>query len=332
MMIQVGVDERHVNAQRNAHASFLAEVTTMRSGIGNNDMNAAEGMLRFLTHWLAYHILGTDQAMARQIDSIRSGTPADLAFVAEERFSTSAMEPILVAMDGLFHQVSKRNRTLAELNQTLENKVLERTQALHDANQRLVDVISHLEAEKEESQRLSRELSLANQQLEAMAMTDTLTGLPNRRHALASLEREWTQSVAYKTALVCIMIDADGFKEVNDGYGHDAGDVVLRALANEISNAVRTDDTVCRLGGDEFLIICPFTALDGGMQVAEQVRAAVADMHIEAGIGIWHGSISVGVAEYRKDMEGLDALIKAADEGLYTAKRNGRNAVASVQI
>ncbi|WNV05001.1 GGDEF domain-containing protein [Candidatus Methylospira mobilis] len=331
MMAEVGVDERHVTAQSKAHAAFLDEISAMRGGV-THDIKAAENLLKFLTHWLAYHILGTDQAMARQVAAIQGGMPPAEAYDAEERFSTGAMEPILVAMDGLFHQVTERNRNLAELNLTLEAKVQERTQALFEANQRLVSVISNLEAEKEESQRLSRELSVANRQLEAMAMTDILTGLPNRRHAAACLEQEWGAAVWENIPLVCIMIDADGFKDINDLYGHDAGDVVLTALAEELKSAVRNDDIVCRIGGDEFLIICPRTALEGGMQVAAQVRLAVAAMRVKAGLGTWLGSISVGVAEFRNNMESFNALLNMADDGLYQAKRDGRNRVASVQV
>jgi hemerythrin len=140
--------------------------------------------------------------------------------------------------------------------------------------------------------------------------------------------REWEIAVRDGTALSCMMIDADGFKVINDTQGHDAGDVVLRALALQLRHAVRTDDIVSRLGGDEFFIICTATPLDGALKLAEKIRREVAAMRVCAGAGEWRGSISIGVATKTEQMRGLEDLMKAADEGVYAAKRNGRNCVA----
>jgi len=153
--------------------------------------------------------------------------------------------------------------------------------------------------------------------------------LPNRRHAMASLAQAWLTSVQDGTPLACMMIDADGFKQVNDKHGHDAGDDVLRQLSRQLRHAVRTDDIVCRLGGDEFLIICPATSLDGALQVAQSMRQEIAKLRVPVKGGEWLARISVGVAAKTAAMPGFEALIKAADEGLYQAKRNGRNCVAS---
>jgi hemerythrin len=205
-------------------------------------------------------------------------------------------------MNRLFAQASERNRELFELNRTLEARVAERT----------------------------RELLDANQQLENMAMTDVLTGLPNRRHALLALEAEWHKSVANGQPLACMMIDADGFKAINDTYGHDAGDEVLRQLSATLRDAVRNDDVVCRLGGDEFLIICATTTLIGAFQTAEKLRQTVSALRVAAGGGVWSGSISLGVAVRLEGMKGVDELLKTADKGVYLAKHNGRNCVATV--
>ncbi len=155
-----------------------------------------------------------------------------------------------------------------------------------------------------------------------------LTGLPNRRHAMRCLGLAWEESIKENSPLSCMMIDADGFKQINDNYGHDAGDEVLRQLSRNLQYAVRTDDIVCRLGGDEFLVICPHTPEVGAAQLAEKVRQTIAALHVPAGKGEWHGSISIGVAERKAAMGTLEELIKAADEGVYRAKKNGRNCVA----
>jgi hemerythrin len=126
-----------------------------------------------------------------------------------------------------------------------------------------------------------------------------------------------------------MLIDADGFKQINDTYGHAAGDEVLRQLSSQLKRLARADDIVCRLGGDEFLIICGHTSLDGALKMAEKIRRGIASLCIPAGGGEWRGSISVGVAERTDDMDTPADLMTAADSGVYRAKLNGRNCVAS---
>ena len=303
MMTAMRLDPRYVAQHRANHASFLDELTQLNNGVSASNRGAAKSLLEFLTHWLAYHILGTDQFMSKQIAAIQAGTPPDEAYLHHSLSEDPATNILLTALNGLFHQVSERNFDLLQLNKTLEARVSERTQALIEANQRLDD----------------------------LANTDTLTGLPNRRYAMRSFAREWEESVLEDSPLACMMIDADGFKVINDTHGHDAGDVVLRTLSKQLLHAVRNDDIVCRLGGDEFLIICVGTPLDGVMILAESIRKEVAALRVPAGQGEWVGSISVGVAVRTTEMAGLDELMKAADLGVYAAKRNGRNCVAISQ-
>ena len=173
-------------------------------------------------------------------------------------------------------------------------------------------------------------LSKANQKLGELALTDVLTGLSNRRYAMQNLKRLWGESIENNLPLACMMIDADGFKKVNDSYGHDAGDVVLCQLATELKDIVRTDDIVCRLGGDEFFIICPDTNEEGAMNIANIVHAKISQMTVKVADGVWHGSISIGVAVKRDSMKNLEELIKAADLGVYAAKSAGKNCVRIV--
>ena len=126
-----------------------------------------------------------------------------------------------------------------------------------------------------------------------------------------------------------MLIDADGFKQVNDSAGHEAGDLVLKALAACLGHAFRTDDLVCRLGGDEFVVLCPNTDLAGALHIAEIARQDVAAMVVAAGSSQWRGSVSIGVAVRTGAMPGAEALIKAADDAVYAAKRRGRNCVAT---
>ena len=299
LMVKEGIDRRHLEQHIQIHQSFLDEVNALCSGITETNIDSAKHLLNFLTHWLAYHILGEDQNMSRQIAAIRSGVSPSDAYIAEEKESDKATEPLLVALNGLFEQVSARNKELLLLNQSLEEKVAQRT----------------------------KELSEANIHLEELSLTDVLTGLPNRRHAMRYLASLWDESTKNDLPLVCMMVDADHFKEVNDTYGHDAGDVVLIELAKTLQGSLRTDDIVCRLGGDEFFIICPNTNQQGGMHIAELTRKQVSELRVSTGGEPWHGSISIGVASRSTNMKSYEELIKVADNGVYLAKEKGKNRV-----
>ncbi|MCD2448927.1 GGDEF domain-containing protein [Methylicorpusculum oleiharenae] len=304
LMLESGIDDRHLQFQKNEHNSFMQQVFAMKAELCPTSGAGSEQLLGFLINWLAYHILGVDQDMARQLAAIKAGKSAQDAYLADEKNRSQTTEPLLAALTGLFHQLSARNLVLQEMNKTLESKVQERTQALSDANV----------------------------QLEKIAMTDVLTELPNRRYAMNVLRQLWSATDAKASLLACMMIDADGFKQINDNYGHDSGDALLQVLARELKYSVRTDEIVCRLGGDEFLIICRDTPLEGAINLAELIRKNIANLQVTVGEGIWLGSISVGVAVRKDVMETPDALLKAADEGVYLAKRDGKNCVRSSQV
>lgn len=299
LMGEIGVDRRLLDAQIEAHQNFFHEVAAMHAAISNHHPEGASQLLDFLIHWLAYHILGADQNMARQIKAIQAGASPSECYEKEDVAGVNATGPLLGALNNLFQQVSARNKELVQLNRSLEVKVKERTKALSEANLHL----------------------------EELALTDVLTGLPNRRHAMRRLAELWDESGQKKTPLVCMMIDADDFKAINDTYGHDAGDLVLGELAKTLSHSFRNDDIVCRLGGDEFLVICPNTDLAGALHVAELAGTAVAKRHVPAGKGVWQGSISIGVAARTPETKSFEELITVADRAVYIAKHDGKNCV-----
>ena len=303
LMVSNGAYPSHIAHHRQEHAQFLQDIIHMHTSMAGDDREAAGALLDFLSNWLAFHILGTDRLMTWLMEAAQAGTSVEDALEAFKKTRDPATTTLLQAMSQLMHQVSERNRALFELNQTLEARVADRT----------------------------LELSELNKRLETIAMTDVLTGLPNRRQAMQVLEREWLTATQNGAPLACMMIDADGFKKINDTCGHDAGDTVLGQLAQCLQNAVRNDDVVCRLGGDEFLIICTNTPFDGAMLIAEKVCQEVSDLKVPAGLGVWVGSVSVGVAVRRPGMRGFEDLLKSADKGVYAAKANGRNCVASAQ-
>ena len=190
---------------------------------------------------------------------------------------------------------------------------------------------------REMLRRIAAETALTEraESLAVMAATDGLTGLGNRRAFEAELNRAWRQGVRARSALAVLMLDADCFKSYNDRYGHQAGDDVLRSIADCIKGSInRPFDFAARYGGEEFVILLPDTSLEGAMSVAECIRGAVAAMaipHDGSPSGI--ATISIGVAAGRpleREVEGW--FVNQADGALYESKRLGRNRVTAADI
>lgn len=304
LMLTLKLDQRHTAVHLNEHKNFINTITAIYHSISLDNIDQARSFLKFLIHWLAHHILFVDQDMARQVKAIETGIVPQEAYNEKAQKAENATEPLLAALNSLFDQVTARNKELQKLNESLEEKVAARTQ----------------------------ELLEANQHLEELSLTDVLTELPNRRHAMRYLASLWYESIQTNAPLVCMLVDADHFKQVNDTYGHDAGDVVLIELAKTLQRSLRNDDIVCRLGGDEFLVICPNTDHNGGMHIAEITREAVSELQIPTGEGFWQGSVSIGVAHRSAEMSHYEELIKEADKGVYLAKDAGKNAVRACGI
>ncbi|NLJ10166.1 MAG: diguanylate cyclase [Treponema sp.] len=162
--------------------------------------------------------------------------------------------------------------------------------------------------------------------LELMAVTDGLTGLYNHRFIFERLEEETAKVARYGRLLSIIMLDIDNFKQVNDTFGHRAGDEVILSVAHAIMASLRKTDVAGRYGGEEFLVLLPETDLKAAHIVAEKIRNTVALLQFETkDLAV---TISAGVAEAEKG-ESFEALINRADAKLYTAKRNGKNRVES---
>jgi diguanylate cyclase (GGDEF)-like protein len=196
--------------------------------------------------------------------------------------------------------------------------------------QRVVALKKQVAREMQEVQRYLEEVAAANQRWEQAAFTDALTGLPNRRYAMERLEQEWSSAVRNDRPLSCMLVDIDLFKRVNDTHGHAVGDLVLKSVSNVLRASIRTEDIVCRVGGEEFLVICVETSKEeAGSSAAERLRKAVANHIITTGTG-FNGrvTISVGVAERDRKNDTVDALIKSADSAVYAAKQAGRNRVS----
>lgn len=167
--------------------------------------------------------------------------------------------------------------------------------------------------------------------LALLASTDVLTSLPNRRALYAQAQIEIARARRFDHPLTVLMIDGDRFKSVNDTFGHDIGDAVLRCMADVIRQEIRTADVPGRLGGEEFVVILPETDMDGAIDLAERLRLAIreASVPLPSG-GSVQFTVSIGVALLSENDNGLEALLRRADSGLYKAKHAGRNRVVAV--
>lgn len=172
--------------------------------------------------------------------------------------------------------------------------------------------------------------------LEAMALTDGLTGLANRRAFDETLNREWRRTLREGTQLSLLLIDVDHFKKFNDQYGHQVGDDCLRTVSATLKQAVRPGDMVARYGGEEIAAILPSTATEGAIGMANQLRAAVEAIRMPharnpEGNGVITVSIGAATALSRAGgtMSMPAGLLQAADTALYKAKNKGRNSVES---
>jgi diguanylate cyclase (GGDEF)-like protein len=202
-----------------------------------------------------------------------------------------------------------RNRQLS----ATRKKLHQGEQTLHAANQALQHQLD--------------EIHVLQAQLREQAHRDPLTGLYNRRYLDATLARELARSAREAQPLSLMLIDIDHFKQVNDRYGHQAGDEVLKQLAALLNEQARSTDVVCRFGGEEFLLLLPNMPQDMALERAEHWRANFAALTVPCGLVQVQATLSIGIASYPEHGTLPDELIHHADLALYRAKADGRNRV-----
>ena len=185
------------------------------------------------------------------------------------------------------------------------------------------------ERDREQLKRFAAELAVTNRKLKHYALTDVLTELPNRRAGMESLSEAWSIASRTDQLMAVMLIDIDHFKRINDNYGHAIGDKVLQEVASSIRNIARKGDTFCRMGGEEFLVVCHNGNTDAKSAVlfAERLRQHVKEQKINIDDIQIQTSISIGVALKEAGMKSEDHLVNAADKALYAAKNAGRNKV-----
>jgi diguanylate cyclase (GGDEF)-like protein len=163
--------------------------------------------------------------------------------------------------------------------------------------------------------------------LRTMAMTDELTRLPNRRHLLAVAHERLADAKRSHKPVSILALDVDHFKRINDTFGHEVGDTVLRRVAETCRAALRHDDVIGRTGGEEFVVVLPHAGAERAMEIAERLRAAVERLEWADVDPALRVTVSVGVAERAPADDDFAALSRRADDSLYRAKERGRNRV-----
>jgi diguanylate cyclase (GGDEF)-like protein len=225
------------------------------------------------------------------------------AQASRQRITLFSIIAVLISLTVTFIAIwygRKLSRQLQDMNSYLEQKIYERTEFLLDTQKELLE---------------------DNNELTRMALTDNLTGLSNRTHMNQSLHKEFSRYERHNQRFGIIMLDIDKFKLINDKYGHDAGDKVLKKLATTIASAIRSSDFVARWGGEEFLICCTTIEEEDLLPIAETIRQLVAKTPFDHNAPV---TASLGCAAIVKG-ESISELIKRADVALYEAKNNGRN-------
>ena len=163
-----------------------------------------------------------------------------------------------------------------------------------------------------------------------LAMTDELTKLPNRRHILTFLGDQAKTAYEEEQPLSVIAFDIDHFKVVNDKFGHDGGDIALKAVADVANQALRRGDRVGRIGGEEFLVVLPGSTRKSAADVAERLRRSIEVTEIGKLPPGFRMTISLGVCEWKAGHESIEVLLKRSDKALYEAKNAGRNRMVEI--
>ncbi len=215
-----------------------------------------------------------------------------------------------------------------------------RITSLYDDNQKVNgrllvfrDVTDRKEVEKDLRRAMDRlqtqliEIGTLQSQLREQAIRDALTNLFNRRYLEETLERELARATRESYPLCVIMMDLDYFKDVNDTYGHEAGDVVLKTIAETVTKQSRHGDFVCRYGGEEFVLVMPNIGIEKARERAEALHQIIDDLNIPYGRFNLTTTISMGIAWYPAHGKTKEELMRAADMAMYVAKNTGRNRV-----
>jgi len=285
------------------------EVLSARNGVEAMRMMLTRGPGIVITDWMMPRMDGLELCRA-----IRSSEAIGLVYVimlTSHTEQSRLVEAFEAGADDYLSKPFSRKVLLARLG----------------AGERLIRLEDDLAKQNRAVHKTNADMAVLNRKLEEMATTDALTGLANRREAMTQLGQHWAAGQRSNQPLTCIMLDIDHFKQFNDTHGHDVGDLVLRETAAVLAGSTRAGEMACRLGGEEFLVICPNATAEMAVIAAERLRRQVESNHIEHNDLDLHVTVSAGVAQREESAHSIDDLLRAADEAMYAAKEAGRNRV-----
>ena len=293
-------DDSWFSSHQLFHASFLPKVIELKEQDASKPLSdVVEQIIKFLIRWLAFHIIDNDKRMAMVVEAMESGASIEEAkIVADKKMSGSMrvlIETVLTMYDGL------SSRTL---------------ELLRERNART---------------KVEKQLKEANKKLEALSITDQLTGLHNRRYLKSVFENESRRALRSNSLLTYYLIDIDFFKSFNDNYGHLAGDSALKQVADHLQEICRRpSDFAFRIGGEEFSILSTNRTVVETATFGEIIRKSIEELKIlhEHSEVSKYVTVSVGGVCKIPSPEGtLDEYVEIADKRLYQAKSSGRNRV-----
>lgn len=291
-------DDEWVSAHRKNHTSFLPQVLEIKERDADKPLHdVIEDIVRFLIRWLAFHIIDDDKRLAIAIHAMEQGASiAEAKHLAEEEMNDSVSLLIDIVLN-MYDSLSSRTLNL-----------------MRERRARIV---------------AETELREANRKLEALSITDQLTGLYNRRHFEEVFDRERKRAQRSGSHLIVLLFDIDYFKRLNDRYGHAQGDHALRQISAELQVLCRRgSDFAFRVGGEEFVVLSSATDEHSVYDLAEHIRTGLAALkidNIDSDIAEYLTISLGGVSCVPTQKDDLDHLMGVADQRLYMAKSRGRN-------
>lgn len=295
-------DDDWLVSHQQSHASFVSELKELKlRAQGQLPQDAVEEIIHFLIRWLAFHILFEDKRMALALRKEQQGIPKAQAKEHASQTMNSSMRDLMDSVLSMYDGLSSRTLSLMR--------------------------------EQKERRAAQEQLQQLNQQLEQLTITDTLTGLHNRRHFDAVLDAELKRAARSQTSLTLMLIDLDHFKHLNDHYGHSAGDQALQHVGRTLNALCRRPSDFCfRVGGEELAIVCTGQDEQNAQAFAEIIRARIEALAIpnktSSQTPILTASMGLYTTTPSPDTD-IKELFAKADDALYSAKKTGRNKVVS---
>lgn len=275
------------------------------------------------------------QSLGGRLEQIESFLEFTGESQSEQHGQTEDLNSVMRTHVAEMQQSMQQATTLAQLTAAMESNldgILDKMdEFIHNENQRYESAlreIAHLKEKLEDTEQETSRLRDTLSEQATQAEKDALTRLPNRAAYEKRLRHEFSRWQRYQQPLTLMICDIDHFKQVNDTYGHAAGDKILKAIARILRSNIRTTDFICRYGGEEFVILMPQTSAEEAMNVANKLRQRVNDAPFHSSSGYFQVTISGGLDEFGEG-DSTDKVFERADKALYKAKENGRNQICT---